>query len=192
MNKSACIFCASSTKTPSVYLNAAQQLTNILVENDYGIRYGGGSVGLMGVVADTALAKGGKITGVIPRFMVEVEWQHPNVSNMLVVETMAERKQLLIKDADVIIILPGSTGTLEELSEVLSLKKLNQISTPIIFVNTNRFFDPLFDMFQKMVDEQFMHHSYLNMYLVIDEPFQIIEAIALASNTARNSLKKTI
>ena len=188
--KSVCIYCASSTKTKPVYIDAARQLAHLLVDNGYGIRYGGGSVGLMGAIADTVLNKGGKITGVIPRFMVEVEWQHPHVADMLIVETMAERKQLLIQGVDAIIALPGSTGTLEELVEVLSLKKLKQINIPIVIVNTNGFFTPLINMLQQMVDEEFMHHSNLQLYSVVEEPSQIFEAITLMNHTATSQIQR--
>ena len=188
--KSVCIYCASSTKTKPVYIDAAQQLAHLLVDNGYGIRYGGGSVGLMGAIADTVLNKGGKITGVIPRFMVEVEWQHHHVADMLIVETMAERKQLLIQGVDAIIALPGSTGTLEELVEVLSLKKLKQINIPIVIVNTNGFFTPLINMLQQMVDEEFMHHSNLLLYSVVDDPSQIFEAIALMNHASTNHIQQ--
>ena len=188
--KSVCIYCASSTKTKPVYIDAAQQLSHMLVDNGYGIRYGGGSVGLMGTIADTVLNKGGKITGVIPRFMVEVEWQHPHVADMLIVETMAERKQLLIQGVDAIIALPGSTGTLEELVEVLSLKKLKQINIPIVIVNTNGFFTPLINMLQQMVNEEFMHHSNLQLYSVVDDPSQIFEAIALMNHASTNQIQQ--
>lgn len=188
--KSVCIYCASSTKTKPVYIDAAQQLAHMLVDNGYGIRYGGGSVGLMGAIADTVLNKGGKITGVIPRFMVEVEWQHPHVADMLIVETMAERKQLLIQGVDAIIALPGSTGTLEELVEVLSLKKLKQINIPIVIVNTNGFFTPLINMLQQMVNEEFMHHSNLQIYSVVEEPSQIFEAIALMNHVSINQIQQ--
>ena len=188
--KSVCIYCASSTKTKSVYIDAAQQLAHLLVDNGYGIRYGGGSEGLMGAIADTVLNKGGKITGVIPRFMVEVEWQHPHVADMLIVETMAERKQLLIQGVDAIIALPGSTGTLEELVEVLSLKKLKQINIPIVIVNTNGFFTPLINLLQQMVKEEFMHQSNLQLYSVVEEPSQILEAIAMMNHASINQMQQ--
>lgn len=184
-HKSVCIFCASSTRSAQVYVDAARQLASLLIDKGYGIRYGGGSVGLMGTIANTALEKGGRITGVIPRFMVEVEWQHPLVTDMVVVETMAERKKGLIEGVDAIVALPGSTGTLEELIEVLSLKKLNQIHTPVVIVNTNGFFNPLIEMLQRMVDEEFMHHSCLHLYSVVEHPDEIFEAIALMANTSR-------
>lgn len=176
-----CVFCASSTRVSAEYTHAAQTLANILVNNGFGIRYGGGSVGLMGAIADTVLSRGGQITGIIPEFMVEREWQHPLVTNMMVVETMAERKKLLIEGVAAIVTLPGSTGTLEELIEVISLKKLGQIDTPIIIINTNGFFNPLLEMLRRMVDEQFMPASDLTLYTVIDHPKQIIDAMAMTS-----------
>jgi uncharacterized protein (TIGR00730 family) len=175
--QSVCVFCASSTKVSNVYLEAAKQLATLLVTNGIGIKYGGGQVGLMGVLADCTLKLGGKITGVIPKFMVEVEWQHKDVEDMILVETMHQRKNLLIQNVDAVIALPGSTGTLEELIEVISLKKLGLFSKPIIVINTNGFYNPLIEMIKKMVDESFMRQEQLEVCTFIDDPTHIIDLI---------------
>ena len=174
---SVCVFCASSTQVADVYVNAAKDLTNELVKNNIGIRYGGGQVGLMGALADYTLKMGGKITGVIPQFMVEVEWQHKDVEDMILVETMHQRKNLLIQNVDAVIALPGSTGTLEELIEVISLKKLGLFSKPVIIINTNGFYNSLKDLLTKMIDEKMMRKEHLDVCNFIDLPNGIVELI---------------
>ncbi|WP_066632038.1 LOG family protein [Labilibacter marinus] len=177
MVKRACVFCASSSKIDKVYNEAAIELGNVLAENNWAMNYGGGAVGLMGAVADSMLAKKGVITGIIPRFMVEVEWEHKGVKDMVHVETMAERKELLVKDVDAVITLPGSTGTLEELFEVLSNKKLGLFSKPVILINTNGFFNPLIAMLEKMIEENFMRVDHGELWTVVNDPKDVIAAI---------------
>lgn len=187
--KRACIFCASSKQTEKIYRDAAAQLGEVLVSNDWGINYGGGAVGLMGAIADSMLARRGDVKGIIPRFMVEVEWEHKGVSNMVHVDTMAQRKALLIKDVDAVIAMPGSIGTLEELFEVLSNKKLGLFDKPVILLNTNGFFDPLIEMLNKMIDERFMRPQHGELWVVVENPenvFQAIEACKIWNNNPLN------
>ena len=174
---SVCVFCASSTQVADVYINAAKDLANELVKNKIAIRYGGGQVGLMGALADYTLKMGGKITGVIPQFMVEVEWQHKDVEDMILVETMHQRKNLLIQNVDAVIALPGSTGTLEELIEVISLKKLGLFSKPVIIINTNGFYNSLKDLLNKMIDEKMMRKEHLKVCNFTDQPKGIVDLI---------------
>lgn len=177
VHKSVCVFCASSTQIDQIYIKSANELAAELVKNDIGIRYGGGQVGLMGELANCALSLGGRITGVIPNFMVEVEWQHKNVEDMILVETMHQRKNLLIQNVDAVIALPGSTGTLEELIEVISLKKLGLFSKPIIIINTNGFYNPLIEMLHKMIKECFMREEHKDVCHFIDKPKGVVELI---------------
>lgn len=172
-----CVFCASSTQLSPIYTEAAERLAQVLVDNGYAIKYGGGAVGLMGALANKALSLDGNVIGVIPRFMVEVEWQHPLVETMLVTQTMHERKRELINQVDAVVALPGSSGTLEELVEVISMKKLGLFTKPIIIVNTNGFYDSLLCLMERMVDENFMHRSHLNAFMVVDVPEQVPDAI---------------
>ncbi len=177
INKQVTIYCASSPKVPQVYFDAAEELTRYLVEAGYGIRYGGGAKGLMGIVADTALKQGGKITGVIPGFMIDVEWEHKGVSEMIHVKTMHQRKELLIHNTEAVIALPGGIGTLEELFEVMSWKKLGQFPHPIVLLNTNGYYDPLIEMSKRMVNGSFMRPEHENIWKVVSEPNQVIPAI---------------
>ena len=108
--KTVCVFCASSPQVDPSYLAQASLLGELLAKINCKIQYGGGGVGLMGALADAALIHGGRVTGIIPHFMVALEWQHKGVKDMVHVETMAERKHLLVKDVDAVIVLPGGTG----------------------------------------------------------------------------------
>ena len=161
----------------SKYFEAARQLAEVLTQNNITAVYGGGAVGLMGALADYMLTNGGNITGVIPQFMLKVEWGHPEVKNMIVTKDMHERKQLLIDNADAVVALPGGSGTLEELLEVISLKRLGKFLKPIIIINTAGFYDPLVMLLNKMVEENFMRPDHLKMWKVIGHSSELIEAI---------------
>jgi uncharacterized protein (TIGR00730 family) len=176
-----CIFCASSTQVPQCYFDAATELAHQLITNGYAIKYGGGAVGLMGAIANKVLELKGRIIGVIPEFMVEVEWQHPQVEEMQVVTSMHERKKLLVENVDAVIALPGSSGTLEELIEVISMKKLGLFNRPVIIVNTNGFYDTLIEFFNRMVNENFLRQEHLDTFTVVSHPHQVIEAIRQAA-----------
>ncbi|SMO87773.1 hypothetical protein SAMN06265379_11198 [Saccharicrinis carchari] len=190
--KRACIFCASSTKTEKVYRNAAAKLGKELAGKGWAINYGGGAVGLMGAIADSMLAHGGEVRGIMPRFMVEVEWAHKGVSDMVHVETMAQRKALLVKDVDAVIALPGSIGTLEELFEVLSNKKLGLFHKPVILLNTKGFFDPLIQMLNKMIDERFMRPQHGQLWIAVDNHKDVIRTIEECQVWCNNPLNMAV
>ena len=171
------IYCASSRKSPAKYFSVAEELALTLLEHQIGIIYGGGAVGLMGKIADCYLEHSGRILGVIPEFMVKVEWAHPGIRDMHIVKDMHERKQGLIEGTDAVIALPGGTGTLEELMEVLALKRLGKFLKPIILLNTDGFYDQLIAFFETMVREHFLRASHLDAYRVVDHPREVIPAI---------------
>src|SRR3569833_1005510 len=115
----------------------------LLARDKCSVVYGGGAVGLMGALANGALAAGGDVIGIIPRFMTEIEWQHPGLASLEIVEDMRERKHRLLTGSDAVAALPGGCGTLEELFEALTLKRLGRYFNPIVLVNTNDFYTPL-------------------------------------------------
>lgn len=164
------VYCASSRKVDQKYFEATVALADVLLEKNARVIYGGGAVGLMGALADRYIEKGGAVTGVIPEFMVKVEWAHPKVSDMHIVHDMHERKQKLIENTDVVIALPGGTGTLEELSEVITLKRLGKFSKPILLLNTDNFYKPLDAFLNKMAEEHFLSKEHLSMWQLIDHP----------------------
>ncbi len=145
-------------------------LGEILAENSITVVYGGGAIGSMGRLAEGALSKGGKVIGVIPRFMQELEWDHKGLTELQVVENMRERKHIMLTDSDAAIALPGGSGTLEELMEAISLKRLGIYTKPIVLVNTRGFYDPLLELLQRCIDEQFLDERHAAMWQVADRP----------------------
>src|SRR6478752_8587660 len=146
-----CVYCASSEHCDRVYHDAATALGRALAEAGCTVVYGGGAVGLMGSLANGALAAGGHVIGIIPRFMTEVEWQHPGLASLEIVEDMRERKHRLLTDSDAVVALPGGSGTLEELFEALTLKRLGLYTGPIVLVNTRNYFAPLVDLLEHAI-----------------------------------------
>jgi uncharacterized protein (TIGR00730 family) len=188
--KTITVFCASSTQVAPLYFDAAERLATLLVLNGIAIKYGGGAVGLMGALANKALSLNGHVMGVIPKFMVEVEWQHPLVENMLITQTMHERKRELTTNVDAVVALPGSSGTLEELIEVISMKKLGLFPMPIIIVNTNGFYDALLTFLERMVHENFMHKTNLSAFVVVSQPEDVLAAVANSPQWTDDVLEK--
>jgi uncharacterized protein (TIGR00730 family) len=175
-----CVFAASSHKLDPVYFEAARQLGTVFVEQNIEVNYGGGAVGLMGCLADTMLQGGGKITGIIPGFMIEAEWSHPEVNEMLIVADMHERKKLLIEGVDAVVALPGGCGTLEELMEVITLKQLGKFLKPIILLNVNHFYDGLLVLLDKMIEQHFMRPEHRAIWQVVEQASDVPKAIAHA------------
>ncbi len=171
------VYCASSTQIHPVYFEEASKLGKLLAENKLQLVYGGGSVGLMGRIADTVLGNGGKVTGVIPQFMCEQEWNHNGLTELIVTETMHERKQKMAFMSDAAVALPGGCGTFEELLEVITWKQLGIFTKPIIIVNINGYYDPLIAMLHKAIDEKFMRELHRGIWTVVNSADEIIPAI---------------
>ena len=184
-----CVYCASSTQVKPVYFEATARLSRIFALANLSVVYGGGSKGLMGQLADSTLEAGGKITGVIPRFMCDVEWNHTGLTELILVDTMHERKEKMAVMADAIVALPGGCGTLEELLEVITWKRLGIFTKPIVIVNVEGYFDDLVSMLNRAVDEHFMRREHHKMWEVVQTPEEVLDAIQNSVNwdsTARS------
>ena len=184
-----CVYCASSTQVKPVYFEATARLSRIFALANLSVVYGGGSKGLMGQLADSTLEAGGKITGVIPRFMCDVEWNHTGLTELILVDTMHERKEKMAVMADAIVALPGGCGTLEELLEVITWKRLGIFTKPIVIVNVEGYFDDLVSMLNRAVDEHFMRIEHHKMWEVVRTPEEVLDAIQNSVNwdsTARS------
>jgi len=184
-----CVFCASSKKVDTKYFNITKQVANEFVDNNITTVYGGGAVGLMGTLADTVIEKKGKIIGIIPEFMMNVEWGHKNIPDLIIVKDMHERKRKLIEDIDAVLILPGGSGTLEETMEVITLKRLGLFTKPIVFLNTDGFYDSLFELFEKMIDEKFMREEHRKIWTSVNTPDEIISAMENAPKWDSSAIK---
>lgn len=180
--KKVCVYCASSRQANPVYRQDAKRLGEILAKNSITIVYGGGAVGSMGALAEGAISFWGKVVGIIPRFMVDLEWANKKISDLIIVKDMAERKKKMIEDVDAVIALPGGTGTLEELFEAITCKLLGFYLNPIVLVNTLGFYDPCIELLGKCVSEQFMDQKHNNMWTYVNEPEDVLPAIFSAPN----------
>lgn len=174
---SVCVYSASSTKIDSVYFQVAEQLGSLFAENQIRLINGAGNLGLMRSVADATLLGGGKVTGVIPEFMVEQGWHHTGLTELIAVESMHERKQLMADLSDAVIALPGGCGTLEELLEIITWKQLGLYLNPIVILNINRFYDPLLAMLDKAIEENFMRFQHGAIWSVATTPEEALELI---------------
>ena len=174
------VYCASSTKIKSCYFEAAQRLGKILAENNITCCNGAGNMGLMAALSNAVLENGGRVTGVIPRFMCEQGWHHEQLTTLEIVDTMHERKQRMMQLSDAAIALPGGCGTLEELLEVITWKQLGLYLKPIVIVNVDNFFTPLLVYLEQLIEERFMHPIHRNIWIVVESPEDVLEAIEKA------------
>lgn len=175
--KSICVYCASSSACDAVYHDVARRLGSLLAERGYSIIYGGGAVGSMGALADGAVARGGKIVGVLPKFMQELEWGHTRLTELRIVEDMRVRKHMMLSESDGVVALPGGSGTLEELFEAMTLKRLGLYTKPIVLVNTRNYFAPLIDLLEHAIAERFMDRRHFDMWQLVDSPEDVPAAI---------------
>src|SRR5262245_64309659 len=169
MEKTICVYCASSQRCDAEYHAAAHRVGEVLVEHGYSIVYGGGAKGSMGAVADGALAHGGKVRGILPRFMQDLEWGHPKLTELHIVEDLRVRKHLMLSQSHGLVALPGGCGTLEELFEALTLKRLGLYTYPVVLVNTRNFFAPLVTLLNHSVEQRFMDQRHLDMWAIVEE-----------------------
>lgn len=175
--RAVCVYCASSRACHPDYHEAARRLGAFLAGQGFTVVYGGGAVGSMGALADGVLSRGGRIVGVLPEFMAELEWGHKNLSELQLVEDLRTRKHVMLSRSQAVVALPGGSGTLEELLEAISLKRLGVYLGPIVLVNTRNFFDPLIDLLSRAIEERFMSEKHRLMWQVVPQPEDVIEAM---------------
>jgi uncharacterized protein (TIGR00730 family) len=180
-SKKVCVYCAASRQLHPDYFQAARSVGRILAENRLTIFYGGGAVGSMGQLADGALEAGGKVVGVIPRFMYELEWGHKKLTEMRIAKDLHERKRLMLEGADAVIALPGGCGTLDELFEAISWKRLGLFFSPIILVNTHGFFDDCVRLLERCIQERFMDIRHRSMWTLVGKPEDVLKGIESAT-----------
>ena len=177
MIKNVCVYSASSTQIAPAYFEAATQLGRLLAIKGINLINGAGSIGLMAATSNAALAAGGTVTGVIPRFMVEQGWHHTGLTRLVETENMHERKQLMARMADAVIALPGGCGTMEELLEIITWKQLGLYLNPIIILNVDGFYNPLLTMLHQAVEQQFMRPEHASIWRVASTPEEAVEML---------------
>jgi uncharacterized protein (TIGR00730 family) len=175
-----CVYCASSNACDAKFHDVARRLGGLLAEGGCTLVYGGGRAGSMGALADGALAHGGRVVGIIPRFMRELEWGHEELTELHVVEDMRTRKHEMLARASAVVALPGGCGTFEELMEAITLKRLGLYLGPIVIVNTDRYYDPLLEQFSRAIDGRFMDARHGAMWQVVAEPEEVVAALQTA------------
>jgi uncharacterized protein (TIGR00730 family) len=170
-----CVYCGSSFSGDPLLTQAIDQLAEIMVSRGAGLIYGGGKVGVMGMIADAVLKKGGKVTGVIPRFLEIKEIAHPDLTELHVVENMHQRKQLMSDLCDGYITLPGGIGTMEEFFEVLTWLQLGLHNKPVGILNVNGYYDFLLQQLDVMVEQRFLKPANRELVLSSADPIELIK-----------------
>jgi uncharacterized protein (TIGR00730 family) len=176
--KAVCVYCGSSFGVNPAHSEAARAFGRALVAADLGLVYGGGKVGLMGVIADTVMAEGGRAIGVIPELLVNKEVGHEGLSELHVVPDMHQRKKMMADLSDAFVALPGGAGTLEELFEVYTWAQLGYHHKPIGVLNIDGFYDPLIALLKHTVSEGFMRQTYFDLLQIDNDPAALIAKIA--------------
>lgn len=184
--KTVTVYCASSSKVAEVYVEHARRLGVAIASRGWSCVNGAGNRGLMAEVSNAVLSSGGRVTGVIPRFMVDEGWFHPSLSELIVTETMHSRKQIMAERSDGCIALPGGIGTLEELMEVITWKQLGLYKKPVVILNINGYYDDLLKMLGKAVAENFMHLRHKEIYQSTSSIEKALEIIELAGEWMEN------
>jgi uncharacterized protein (TIGR00730 family) len=185
--RSVLVYCASSRACDPAYHDVARRLGGLLAGAGCTVVYGGGRAGSMGALAEGALAAGGRIVGVIPKFMVELEWGHDDLTELHVVEDMRTRKHEMLTRATAVVALPGGTGTLEELFEAITLKRLGLYLGPIVIVNSLGYYGPLIAQLESAIGQQFMDARHASMWTVVDGPEEVLAAIEAAAEWGADS-----
>jgi uncharacterized protein (TIGR00730 family) len=181
--RTVCVFCGSSTPPDTRYADAAHALGTLLAQRGIGLVYGGGSLGLMGEIADAALASGGRVTGVIPVGLFSREVGHTGLSELREVGSMHERKQLMYDLSDAFITLPGGLGTLEELAEVATWSKLGLHSKPIVLLDVDAFWEPLVSLLDRMVSVGLLEQADRDLIGRARSPEEALTLLASAEPT---------
>ena len=173
-----CIFASSSSRVNNDYAKAASELGILLARAKMDVVYGGGGIGLMGKLAESVIKTGGRITGIIPAFMKEEGWDHPEVSEMIITPDMSERKKQMFARADAVVALPGGVGTLEELTEAITLKQLGLFKGSVIILNSLNFYKSLIEFLDQMIEGRFLRYEHKGMWQIAATPGEVMEYLA--------------
>ncbi len=178
--RSLCVFCGSKLGNDTGYQRAAQDLGGAMATRGIDLVYGGGRIGIMGVLAETVLAGGGRVTGVIPDFLLRYEVGNLDASELVVTETMHDRKREMFERADGFVILPGGLGTLEEAFEIITWKQLRVHSKPIVVLDVGAYWRPFADLVERTIDAGFAHPAVAELFTIVDTVEGVFTALAEA------------
>ena len=175
--KSICVFCGSNHGFNQVYSEKAEIFGKLLAGNNISLVYGGGNIGLMGIMADASLSYNGEVIGVITQKLIDIEVAHTSLSKMHIVETMSERKLMMEQLSDAFVMLPGGYGTLDEIFEMITLNQLNIIQKPIGILNVNGFFDPLIALIDNSIKEGFIKTEHKKLFVIEENEEVLLEKL---------------
>jgi uncharacterized protein (TIGR00730 family) len=176
-SEAVCVYCASSSSCDAQYHREAGRVGEILARAGRTVVYGGSRIGSMGALADGALAAGGRVIGVMPQFLKDLEVSHAGLTELEIVEDMRTRKHRMLAQSSAVVALPGGCGTFEELLEAITLKRLGIFLGPIVIVNTRNYFAPLFSLLDAAVKERFMDARHRAMWQVVERPEGLLAAL---------------
>jgi uncharacterized protein (TIGR00730 family) len=174
------VFCGSKTGNDPAFAGAASRLGSILAEEQVRLVYGGGGIGLMGILADAVLAGGGQVTGVIPEFLMKHEVGKRDLSEMVIVPSMHDRKHQMFERADGFVVLPGGIGTLEEAIEIITWKQLQLHAKPVAVIDIAGYWAPLAALVRQMISAGFAHPGVLDLFTLVDDADSVLDALANA------------
>ncbi len=177
---SLCVFCGSKTGADPAFEDAARRLGQLMVERDVRLVFGGGRIGLMGVLADAVLGGGGEATGVIPDFLKDLEIGNDAVTEQIVTASMHERKTRMFELADGFVVLPGGLGTLDETLEVITWKQLQLHAKPVVVINSGGYWSVLEDLVRRTVEGGFAHPAVAELFTIVDGPDDVFDALEAA------------
>ena len=186
---SVCVYCASSTQIDDKYFRAAEELGHLIAGHGLTLITGAGKLGLMNTIENAALEAGGKVTGVIPTFMVREGWHHTGLTELIETPSMHERKQTMANLSDGIIALPGGCGTMEELLEIITWKQLGLYVNPIVILNVDGYYDALLTQLQGAVKENFMRTIHADIWKVATTPTEAMELLLSTPKWDKNIRK---
>lgn len=178
------VYCASSSQVAAPYLEAAYTMGRLIALSGRPLISGGGTFGLMAATIEGALSEGGHAIGVLPRFMIERDWAHQQLTEVIPTETMHERKMTMATLSCAAVALPGGIGTLDELLEIMTWHQLGLYKGPVVIVNTDGYFDPLIAMFHRMIDQNFMRDRLIHA-AIVSTPAEAMEVIEQTISNAR-------
>lgn len=176
--KSVCVYCGSSLGHDQRHRTAAAQFGRTLAEAGVELVYGGGNIGLMGVLADAAIAGGGRVTGIIPEDLKRAELAHDGLSDLVTVTSMHERKRQMFERSDAFVALPGGPGTLDETIEVITWRQLRLHGKPVLILNDGDYWRPLLDLFDHAIAGGFARESFRQLFLVVDRVEEVLPALS--------------
>jgi uncharacterized protein (TIGR00730 family) len=175
--RSVCVYCGSSLGESQIYTAQAQILGRALGENGIRLVYGGGRIGLMGVVADAAMAAGGEVVGIIPNHLHDWEVGHTGLTELHVVDSMHTRKRMMVEMSDAFVALPGGLGTLDEFFEVITWRQLKLHDKPVLVVNTEDYWHPLLALIEAVIERGFARRGATGLYTIVEDAAQVVPVL---------------